>query len=139
MRFLFDENMTLGLVKNLASVAPWHDFSHVTDEGLRGTEDVNLLPRISRIGFDAIITDDRRQLGRPDEKKAILDSGLHWITLRRSNVEGFHGVAAETASLSAAFPHILDALEKADQQLKIVIKGVQRERTQRITVYPLTN
>lgn len=137
MKFLFDENMTLGLVGNLSSVAPWHEFSHVTEVGLRGTEDVDLLPQVSELGFDAIITDDRRQLGRLDEKTAIVNSGLHWITLRRTNIEGFHGIAAETASLTAAFPHIVEALDRSDSQLKIVVTGIQRERTQRIKVFPL--
>lgn len=137
MRFLFDENMTLGLVENLSATAPWHEFSHVTAVGLRGTEDVGLLPLVADMGFDAIVTDDRRQLRRTDEKQAIVDSGLHWITLRRTNVAGFYGLAAETASLTAAFPHILEELKDTSHQLKISIIGFGREKTQRIKVSPL--
>lgn len=137
MRFLFDENMTVGLPGNVSAVAPWHEFEHVNDVGLREAPDVDLLPRAAGLGFDAIITDDRRQLVVEREREAIRESGLTWITLRRTNAKGLPGIAAESASLIAALPHIVAVIQESPEPRLIRVKGVGRDAGQRITVHDI--
>jgi hypothetical protein len=137
VRFLFDENMTVNLPGNISAVAPWHDFQHVNEVGLRETPDVELLPRAAALGFHAIITDDRRQLVVEHEREAIRTSGLTWITLRRTNAKGLPGIAAESASLIAALPHIVSVITESQTPRLIRVKGVGRDAGQRITVFNL--
>jgi hypothetical protein len=137
MNFFLDENLKRTLCESLSTIAPFIGFKHSSDVGLNGIEDEQLFHQVVDRGFDAIITDDRRQLIVPTELASLRKSGLHWITFKRSSVSGIPGLSADAATIISGFPHILKALEEAERPQRIRVLGVPRESTQRIKVQDL--
>lgn len=75
-----------------------HEVEHVADlRGWSGTKDLMLYEQAASAGFEAILTNDRRQLQRPLEVEAIAKSGIHRIeyTHRHPGLVGL-GIAIRT-------------------------------------------
>ena len=81
MKVLLDENVPVPLtytVKSLLRQA--HDVQHVLDiQGWGGTKDRQLYQRAAEAGFEAVVTNDAKQMNRKSEVEAIASSGLHRI------------------------------------------------------------
>lgn len=134
MRFFIDETSDPDLASHLSRIWPVHGYSTYLDESLSGTLDTDLFPKVAERGFDAIITEDRRQLNTHSvEYAALCDSALHWVGHPQVPLPGPKGFALRTAAVIAGFPFVLDELRAADSgRLAIYINGVYRENHQRI-------
>lgn len=136
MRFLLDENVSVQVIAPVRALLPRHRFESIYqyDAGrLAGLDDDELLAEMSSGIFDALVTHDQSQL--VDHREALLAAGVHWLGLRQPRIRGLHGLAASAACMLAGFPHALDLIEKWDDPEHgawIVLKGMQRERSQRI-------
>ncbi|MFI6733036.1 hypothetical protein ACIBI9_08895 [Nonomuraea sp. NPDC050451] len=76
MRLLLDENVPKPLHQVLTTFILNHEIVHLLDlDGWSGTRDETLYPRAAADGFDAILTNDGRQMQRPREVAAIAASG----------------------------------------------------------------
>lgn len=132
MNVFLDENLNVGLCRVLSQVTPFHNFKHANDLGFRAVEDTDLFGLVANRGFDLMITDDRRQLKVGAELQALRDSGLHWATMRKSNIGGLAGLSADAATLVACLPHFSEIISDSHRPQRIRILGVQRERRQRL-------
>lgn len=140
MRFFFDENFPpLVTEARVAVYGTNHDFVSAYDDPARYVSvlDPDLIPLIRGGGFDAIVTFDRQQLKRPEERKAVFDAGLHWIGLRMKAPQGPDGIAWLCASILAALPHLLDHVSVAPQVYRL--KGAPGEAGQVLTATPVWN
>ena len=94
-----------------------HEFTHVTDLGWSGRQDVVVFRTAASRGFDGIVVLDVDQLVEPVEWRALKASGLHHISLRQGRtVRGASGVARVLASLIVAMPYVLAELSTVSEQ-----------------------
>ncbi|MEU6913964.1 hypothetical protein [Streptomyces olindensis] len=64
-----------------------HDVVHGHElDGWAGTKDIELYAKARSEGFQAIITNDAKQLNRPMEVEAIARSELHRIKYRQNSM-----------------------------------------------------
>jgi hypothetical protein len=110
-----DENVPYPLITALRSFVVRHHLEHVTEIGWSGTKDLDLYRRAAHEGFQAILTNDEKQLQRASEVEAI---GL--------------GVAIGTCC--AGLPLALNALEAADSQRLIRLTGVDPTAAARLKI-----
>lgn len=113
-----------------------HDVTHVHElDGWAGTKDIELYAKAQAEGFQAIITNDSKQLSRPLEVEAIARSGLHRIQYRQNNKHGgLVGLGTAIATVCAALPHAIAELEGADGQRLVFLTAVDPSRQNRLQI-----
>lgn len=113
-----------------------HEVVHVHDlDGWAGTKDVELYGKARAEGFEAIITNDGKQLSRPLEVRAIADSGLHRIEYRTNHKHGgLVALGTAIATVCAALPHALDDLAGADGQRLVFLTSIDPSRNSRLRI-----
>lgn len=83
-------------------------------------------------GFDAILTNDSKQLDDAAECRAIRDSGLHHIRYRqqtgRRDSGGLNGLALALGAILAGIRQVVRELEEADGQRLVLIHEIRSER-----------
>lgn len=111
-----------------------HEVLHVHElKGWTGTKDIELYDKAQVEGFDAIITNDTKQLSRPLEVAAIAASGIHRIEYRQNNKHGgLVGLGTAIATVCAALPHALSELAEADGQRLISLRAIDPTRHNRM-------
>ncbi|MGW3724637.1 DUF5615 family PIN-like protein [Streptomyces sp. F001] len=136
MKLLLDENVPRPMVGIVRILLTAHDVVHVHElAGWAGTKDIELYAKAKAEGFQAIITNDVKQLSRPMEVEAIARSGLHRIQYRQNNKHGgLVGLGTAIATVCAALPHALAELEEADGQRLVSLTAVDPSRRSRLQV-----
>lgn len=136
MKLLLDENVPRPMVEIVRILLTAHDVVHVHElDGWAGTKDIELYAKARSEGFQAIITNDAKQLNRPMEVEAIARSGLHRIQYRQNNKHGgLVGLGTVIATVCAALPHALAELEEADGQRLVSLTAVDPSRRSRLQV-----
>ncbi|WP_228002115.1 hypothetical protein [Nocardia australiensis] len=137
MRFFLDNNETDAILPVLKLVFHEHEFRTAAEEKLQDALDIPLFYELRSRTFDAIVTRDKNQLSRADEKAALRESGLHWIGHRDPNTEGINIITSLTAGYLSAFPHILKHLERRPEPTAFHVKAVERSPGQRVAIRPL--
>lgn len=132
MRLLLDEDVPTPLLPALQQVLAGHEVVHVDDLHWKSKKDVNLLADAAGRGFDAILTNDSKQLDDVDECRAIRDSGLHHIRYRqrtgRGESGGLNGLAFAMGAIHSAMRQVVRDLEQADGQRLVLIHEIRNER-----------
>lgn len=136
MKLLLDENVPRPMVEIVRILLTAHDVVHVHElAGWAGTKDIALYAKAKAEGFQAIITNEVKQLSRPMEVEAIARSGLHRIQYRQNNKHGgLVGLGTAIATVCAALPHALAELEEAEGQLLVSLTAVDPSRRSRLQV-----
>jgi len=137
MRLLLDEGVPKPLLAGLHRVLPGHDIVHLEDLRWKGKKDLHLLVDAAGRGFDAILTNDSKQLENIEECRAIRDSGLHHVRYRQRTGSGEDGgrtgLALAMAAVLAAIRHVVGELEQADGQRLVLIAELRNERRHEAT------
>jgi hypothetical protein len=76
--------------------------------------------------YDAILTNDLRQLNDPAECQAIQRSGLHYISYELA--DGLDGLALASGAICAAIRPIVAELDRARSQRIVRIQGLAHGR-----------
>src|SRR5262249_13165121 len=84
--------------------------------GWKGKRDASLY-NDARRRFDAILTNDLKQLSDPDECRAIQRSGMHHISYELA--DDLDGLAMAAAAICAAIRPIIAALDRESGQLLV--------------------
>ena len=122
MRILLDEDVPKQTLNVLKHVLRGHHLSHLIDLGWSGKKDKNLY-RDATGKFDAILTNDQRQLENPDECSQIRKSGLHHISYSQKQ-QGLSGLALGISAVIAAMPAVVAELAVAESQRLVRIHGL---------------
>lgn len=134
MRILLDENVARPLHAALRTFVTNHQLTHVLDlDGWSGTKDVQLYRHAADEGFDAILTNDEKQLHRPLEVAAIAESGLHRIQYGHRN-QGLIGLGVAIGSVCSGLPLALAEMEQADSQRLIQLRGIDPTAGSRLRI-----
>lgn len=88
---LLDEDVPRPLLPALQRILAGHDVVRVDDLHWESKKDLRLMPDAAGRGFDAILTNDSKQLDDAEECRAIRDSGLHHIRYRQRTGRGESG------------------------------------------------
>jgi hypothetical protein len=132
MRILLDEDVPAQVQEVLAHVLRGHIVNHVVALGWSGKKDLRLFA--DAIGkFEALVTNNYRQLQDPDETRAIKKSGLHHISYPHRG-HGLPGLALCVGAIIAAMPLIIQDLDNADGQRIVSIKGLGGSPSARYTI-----
>jgi PIN like domain len=124
LRILLDENVARPLHEALLIFMTTHNVEHVADlKGWSGTKDLLLYEQAASAGFDAILTNDQRQLQRPLEVQAIAKSGIHRIEYTHRH-HGLVGLGIVIGTVCAGLPVALEHLAKATTQQLIQLRGI---------------
>lgn len=86
--------------------------------------------------FDAIITRDRNQLLDHDERRALIDSGLHWLGAKDTQVGGLKGISLDCASITIGLAIVLPEL-LSGRQHAFTFRALPHQREQRVKPVPL--
>ncbi len=123
MRILLDEDTPIQLLDILRHLLPREHLDHLKDLGWQGKKDRAVLADARRAHYEAILTNDIRQLEVPAETDAIRKSGLHHIryTQRRP---GLKGLALAMGSVISSMPGIVDDLSQATGQRLVQVHGL---------------
>lgn len=132
MKFFLDENVNHGCLSPLKAVYHQHEFRHAHDEGLAGELDIPLFAKLREQKYDAIITKDGRQLVNEDERRALYDSGLHWIGHAAKGHKGLRGVSVETATVTAGLIYVLE--DWRPEPHSYMLMGIPTDVGQRVKV-----
>ncbi|MBL7490339.1 DUF5615 family PIN-like protein [Frankia sp. AgB1.9] len=124
MRILLDEDTPVQLVSVLRHLLPHEKVDHLRELGWKGKKDHAVLADAHNARFDAILTNDSRQLEEPIETTAIRKSGLHHIryTQRRP---GLKGLALAMGAVISSMPGIVDDLAEVTDQRLVHIHGLE--------------
>ncbi|KPM53084.1 hypothetical protein ACG83_27245 [Frankia sp. R43] len=139
MKLLLDENVPRPMADIVRILLRTHQVIHVHDlPGWAGTKDIELYEKARVEGFEAVLTNDTKQMSRGLEVAAIAASGLHRIEYRQNNKHGgLIGLGAAIATVCAGLPHALAELLVADGQRLISLVSVDPTRATRVrTVDP---
>jgi PIN domain-containing protein len=136
MRLLLDEDVPEPLLRLLQHLLRGHTVEHVATRGWKGKTDRSLYQDASG-RFDAILTNDIRQLNDPAECRAIQRSGLHHITYELE--DGLDGLALASAAICAAIRSVVVALDQAPTQRIVRIHSIARSRRRFDISNPATN
>ncbi|MGV9374740.1 PIN-like domain-containing protein [Nonomuraea sp. NPDC003707] len=132
MRLLLDENVPKPLHQVLTTFILNHEIVHLLDlDGWSGTRDETLYPRAAADGFDAILTNDGRQMQRPREVAAIAASGIHRVEYSHKH-PGLVGMGIAIATVAAGMPGALALLEESDGQRLISLRGIDPTAASRL-------
>lgn len=102
MKLLLDENVSPNWSRFLQQQFRVHTFSSTEAEHLRGVDDAELFADAANRGFDALVTNDVRQMERQGERRALFQSGMSWIGIDSgSNVQGRTALLLQLATLIA--------------------------------------
>ncbi|MFJ4849164.1 hypothetical protein [Streptomyces sp. NPDC088733] len=136
MKLLLDENVPRPMADIVRILLVRHEVLHVNDlPGWSGTKDIPLYPKAQAAGFEAIITNDSKQMKRSPEVVAIAKSGLHRIEYRQNNKHGgLVGLGTSIATVCAGLPHAMDELAEAAGQRLVYLTGVDPTRGKRLQV-----
>jgi predicted nuclease of predicted toxin-antitoxin system len=136
LKLLLDENVPRPMAEIVRILLTAHDVVHVHElDGWAGTKDIELYAKAKTEGFQAIITNDAKQLNRHMEVEAIARSGLHRIQYRQNNKHGgLVGLGTAIATVCAALPHALAELEEADGQRLVFLTAIDPSRRSRLQV-----
>ncbi|OLR89833.1 PIN-like domain-containing protein [Actinokineospora bangkokensis] len=137
MKFFIDHNLSPRLIPNVAAIHGAQQFSCARDEGLAAVDDIPLFAELRGRGFDAIVTRDANQLADPQERIALIESGLHWIGLRGAKVAGLAGLALDSAAITVGLTLVLPELA-AGTQAAYPLKAIPHQREQRIKAIALS-
>ncbi|GAB3459906.1 hypothetical protein GCM10027570_44320 [Streptomonospora sediminis] len=122
MKVLLDENTPKQLLAPLQKVLRSHDVDHTENLGWKKTPDTGLYAKANRTGWNALVTNDGKQLLDPQICSAIKRSGLHYIHYELD--DGLDGAARAYASVLFAIRGVMAALEKTDGQRVIKIANL---------------
>lgn len=125
MKILLDEDVPIQVPDLLRRVLPTHTVDHVDALQWKGKHDVSFLRDAAQRGYEAIVTNDKKQLADPDECDAIKASGMHHVRYAQ-RTPGLEGLALAIASIIAAMPTLIAALTGADGQRLAQIVGISR-------------
>lgn len=104
--FFLDENLS-DISRHLArDLFRQHKFDSAERLHMRGVLDVPLIEHLGRLGVDCIITQDKEQLSRPDERDALHKAGLHWIGVPEGP-SGVAGIVSQGAVIAPAVQYVL--------------------------------
>lgn len=131
MRVLLDEDVPEQVILVLRHLLRGHTVAHVHELGWSGKKDIPLF-RDAKGRFDAILTNNYRQLDDPDEASQIKKSAIHHISYGQ-RVEGIRGLALAIGAIVAAMPAIIEELAAADGQRLVTIHGLAPRRRYDIT------
>lgn len=105
----------------------------MTEIGWSGTKDLDLYRRAAHEGFQAILTNDEKQLQRASEVEAIATSGIHRVQYAHKH-KGLVGLGVAIGTCCAGLPLALNALEAADSQRLIRLTGVDPTAAARLKI-----
>jgi hypothetical protein len=113
-----------------------HETIHVNEiKGWVGTKDIELYSLAAEAGFQAVMTNDTKQLSRPLEVLAISRSVLHRIEYRQNNKHGgLVGLGTAIATVCAGLPHALAELAAAEGQRLISLNAVDPSQQNRVRI-----
>jgi hypothetical protein len=131
MRVLLDEDVPEQVIEVLRHLLRGQSVTHVHELGWSGKKDLALY-RDAFGKFEAIVTNNHRQLDDPDETAQIKKSGLHHISYGQ-RVHGLRGLALAIGAIIAAMPGVVDELLAADGQRLVSIHGLAPSRRYDIT------
>jgi hypothetical protein len=114
MKLLLDEDVPLPLLELLQHVLADHEVDHVYSVHWKGKQDRDLYRDSKRRGYDAVLTNNLRQLNDPDECTAIKKSGVHLILYETP--DGLRGLALASAAICAAIRPLIGRLATRDRQ-----------------------
>ncbi|WP_433164459.1 hypothetical protein [Kribbella sp. CA-247076] len=130
MKLLLDEDVPEPLLPLTSHLlrrpGPGHVVEHIASLGWKGKKDRSLYRDAAERKFDAILTNDIRQLVNPDECKAIQKSGLHYISYELD--DGLDGLALASAAICAAIRPVMAELSSVSTQRVVRIHRVARAR-----------
>ncbi|KXP08831.1 hypothetical protein [Tsukamurella pseudospumae] len=132
MKFFLDENMNYGCLAPLREIYREHEFRHIHDEGMSGEQDIPLFARLREQKYDALLTKDRNQLTDEAERRALFDSGLHWVGHVSKGFQGLKGITMETATVTAGLIYVLE--DWRAEPYSYQLKGIPSEIGQRVKV-----
>jgi hypothetical protein len=124
LRILLDENVARPLREALRIFIIGHELEHVHDlYEWSGTKDLLLYRRAADAGFDAILTNDEKQMQRRLEVEAIAESKIHRIQYPHK-AKGLPGLGVAIGTVCSALPLALHELENAGSQRLIQLQGI---------------
>jgi hypothetical protein len=127
MHLLLDEDVPKPTLNVLRHVLRGHEVVHLLDLGWSGKEDKFLFRDAKKEGFEALLTNNHRQLSDPVETAAIKKSGLHHICYGQTQ-EGLRGLALCIGAIVAAMPSVVLDLAAADGQRLVRIQELSPRR-----------
>ncbi len=128
MRFFVDHNLTPRLITTVSSIHRDHEFRCARDEGLMAEDDIPLFAKLAARGFDAIITRDGNQLINPEERLALVESGLHWLGVSPPKAGGLLGLALDSAAITVGLTIVLPELHGGQRAFRFPAVPHQTEQ-----------
>lgn len=122
MRILLDEDVPIQTLGVLQHLLRGHVINHVSIVGWSGKKDRYLFSDAAG-RFEAILTNDHRQLDDPEECSQIKRSGLHHICYGQKH-QGMQGLALSIGAIVAAETAVTAELDDADGQRLVRIHGL---------------
>lgn len=132
MKVYLDENLPSFVARPLSVVYAAHTFRTCEDEDLRGLDDVPLLATLRERGFHAIVTRDRNQLKDPDERGAVVSSGLRWIGVADKKLSGLEQITITVSTLIAGMRFVFD--HEPSGPTSYALQTVPHMETQRVRI-----
>lgn len=131
MRILLDEDTPVQLLDVLRHLMPRHRLDHIRGLGWSGKKDRAVLSDAPTANYDALLTNDARQLDDPDETDAIKKSGLHHIRYTQRQ-PGLRGLALLMGAVISSMPGVVEDLADARGQRLVQIHGLEPRGRYRI-------
>lgn len=122
MKVLLDEDVPVPLISLIQHLLRGHDVLHIKDLKWNGKKDPDVYKDAKARGFDAIVTNDLKQLDDPRECRAIRRSGLHHIRYDLQN--GLSGLGLATGAVCAAILPVIDELVIVGGQRLVHIRSL---------------
>lgn len=135
MKFMLDENIPQTVAALLSATYPAsrHQFTHVYDVDWGSEKDDPLIAAIADHGYNALITEDRRQL--KDHAPALVRAGIHWVGYKsKTRLSGTAAFTSKTATVVAAMDLVIAEIEGAEEQVFLNLHNIPLERGQRLRV-----
>lgn len=114
MKLLLDEDVPLPLLALLQHILSEHQVDHVYTLRWNGKQDRDLYRDARRRQYDAVVTNNLRQLNDPDECLAIQRSGVHLILYE--TLDGLTGLALASAAICASIRPLVGQLVARERQ-----------------------
>jgi hypothetical protein len=124
VRILLDGAVPQTITGVLRSLLPGHEVDHAGDLGWQGMMDRDLLPAAVAAGYEVLVTAEADQLRDPEACRALRQAGLHHVRFPQDTGRGLPGLARAMASLIAAMPALVAALDGAAGQRLVRIRGI---------------